>query len=308
MGSLTTRHARPPAALRWPQVLNHLEVGYRVPEDQFSTPAQLTATAHVHRVAFKTDIGRSHRINQDAGGVRTCIRPDGVAASLLVVADGVSAGRRSEEVSNLVAEMLLERVGRLLEDGSRSVDALVEDLADQVRRLNHEAATRPNASPSSADATTLVAAVCVGARGGGVWVGDSRAYLIDDHRATQLTRDHSWAEGAISGGFMSAEQAALDPRAHMITRWLGPPDRDDPGVETFAFEVQPGNVVLCCSDGLYGYFAPPASSADEMAAIVSAHGSDLEAATDVLVDRALERGGHDNITVAALRFDSDSEE
>lgn len=271
-----------------------------------SVPTEiLPATGQpLHRIAFKTDIGRSHRVNQDAGGAWTVTRPDGQAATLLVVADGVSAGHRSQDVSRLVSQVLLDRMFPLMQEASWTVDRLLEELIGQVRSLNHEVATRPHSSPASADATTLVAAVCVGNRGAGVWVGDSRVYRIDGAAAVQLTRDHSWAESAVSGGFMTREQAAADPRAHMITRWLGPPDREDPGVESFSFDLIPDSVIVCCSDGLYGYFSPPVSNAGEMAALVQSHVPDLQAAADHLVDRAIERGGHDDITVAALQLAS----
>jgi PPM family protein phosphatase len=275
-----------------------------VSDNQDTMSAPTFGTLPVHRIAFKTDIGRSHRINQDAGGAWTWMRSDGLPATLLVVADGVSAGRRSEDVSRLVSQRLHEAVGPLLQDTSQTVGEVTERLLELVRQANHEVASRPHVTPASADATTLVAAFCIGSEGGGVWVGDSRVYRIEGGVTTQLTRDHSWAEGAISGGFMTPEQAASDPRAHMITRWLGPPDQDDPGVEAFEFELAPGGVILCCSDGLYGYFSPPRSDADDMTRIVEAHDSDLQAAADHLVDLALERGGHDNITIAAVRIES----
>ena len=278
-----------------------------MPENENTASAPAAQSSLAHHIAFKTDIGRSHRVNQDAGGAWTWTRLDGTPASLLVVADGVSAGRRSEDVSRLVSKLVFDRMKPLLEDPSRSADGLLATLAGIVRQANHEVASRPHVSPASADATTLVVAYCVGQRGGGVWVGDSRVYRIDGTDVSQLTRDHSWAEGAVSQGFMTSEQAASDPRAHMITRWLGPPDQDDPGVETFTFDLKPGGVILCCSDGLYGYFSPPISDAGEMARIVVSHNSDLRAASDHLVDLALERGGHDNITVAALQLEAESQ-
>jgi serine/threonine protein phosphatase PrpC len=276
-----------------------------VSENQDTVSAPTTGTSPIHRVAFKTDIGRSHRVNQDAGGAWTWMRPDGLPATLLVVADGVSAGRRSEDVSRLVSERLHEVVGPLLQDTSQTVGEVTRHVLELVRQANHEVASRPHVTPASADATTLVAAFCIGNQGAGVWVGDSRVYRIEGGVTTQLTRDHSWAEGAVSQGFMTPEQAASDPRAHMITRWLGPPDQEDPGVESFDFELSPGAVIVCCSDGLYGYFSPPKSDADEMTRIVEARAPDLQAAADYLVDLALERGGHDNITIAALQLEAE---
>jgi serine/threonine protein phosphatase PrpC len=273
-----------------------------VPGDPKPSSPPLATDRQSHRIGFKTEIGRSHRVNQDAGGAWTVTRSDGLPATLLVVADGVSAGRHSEDVSRFVSELLFERFKPLLEDTSWTVPALLEKLAEETTELNRAVANRPDTPPSSADATTLATVVCVGERGGGVWIGDSRVYRFDGATAMQLTRDHSWAENAVSGGIMTAERASRDPRAHMITRWLGPPDREDPGVETFGFNLAPGSVVMCCSDGLYTYFSPPDSSAEEMAGLVQAHIPDLQSAADHLVDRAIERGGHDDITIAALQL------
>ena len=273
-----------------------------MPDDEDVRPAPTASRSGMHRVTFKTDIGRSHRVNQDAGGAWTWLRPNGEPVSLLVVADGVSAGRRSEDVSRMASAVLLDRMEPALQSVEHTTDELISLLGDVVRELNHEIAVRPYASPASADATTLVAALCVGAAGGGVWVGDSRVYHVTDDGARQLTRDHSWAEGAVTQGFMTREQAAADPRAHMITRWLGPPDGDDPGVESFTFELATGDVVLCCSDGLYHYFSPPVSDSGEMSRIIRSHELNIDRAAGHLVDLALERGGHDNITIAAMTY------
>lgn len=273
-----------------------------MPGDPDLTVPQRAGGQLRHRIAYRSDIGRSHPVNQDAGGAWNFARSDGAEATLLIVADGVSAGRHSQDVSRLVSQDLFERIKPLLENVSWTAPRVVKELAERARELNREVAHRPHASPASADATTLAAVVCIADQGGGVWIGDSRVYRIEGANAEQLTRDHSWAESAVSEGFMTAEQAASDPRAHMITRWLGPPDREDPGVETFQFALNPGSVILCCSDGLYGYFSPPSSGPEEMAGLIQSHAPDLQAAADHLVDRAIERGGHDDITIAAVQL------
>jgi serine/threonine protein phosphatase PrpC/DNA-directed RNA polymerase subunit RPC12/RpoP len=256
-----------------------------------------------HMVAFKTDIGHKHHVNQDAGGAWTWLRPDGLPASLIIVADGVSAGRSSEGASKLVVDVLEKRLSPLMADPQKNIDALVSALLETAREANIEVAQRPHHSISSADATTLVAALCVGEEGGGVWCGDSRVYHVAGQHLTRLTRDHSWAEGVVSHGIMSAEDAARDPRAHMITRWLGPPEKEDPGIETFRFTLSPDDIVMCCTDGLYMYFAPPASEEIEMAHTLASFAGNLQAGIDHLVDIALQRGGRDNVTAAAISRD-----
>lgn len=256
-----------------------------------------------HRVAETTDIGYSHHVNQDAGGAWSWNRAGNVPASLLVVADGVSAGKHSEGASTLAVELIQTRLAPLLADASEDLDHLLAQLLTAAKQANQRVAQRPHESLSNADATTLVAAAAIGGQGVGVWCGDSRVYALSGGRAHRLTRDHSWAEAVVSRGMMSEEQAASDPRAHMITRWLGPPPQDDPGLEVFRFGVNPGDVVLCCTDGLYMYFAAPESTEDEMAAVVEAAGEDLAGGLDRLIKLALSRGGKDNITAAALRVD-----
>jgi serine/threonine protein phosphatase PrpC len=257
-----------------------------------------------HVVAFRTDIGHKHHVNQDAGGAWTWTRPDGLSASLTIVADGVSAGRSSEGASKLVVDVLEKRLSPLMADPQKNIDALVSALLETAREANIEVAQRPHHSISSADATTLVAALCVGEEGGGVWCGDSRVYHVSGQHLTRLTRDHSWAEGVVSHGIMSAEDAARDPRAHMITRWLGPPAKEDPGIETFRFTLSPGDIVMCCTDGLYMYFAPPASAEIEMAQTLASYAGNLQGGIDHLVEVALQRGGRDNVTAAAISRDA----
>jgi serine/threonine protein phosphatase PrpC len=274
--------------------------------DGQDAPRDSTEVAHV--VAFKTDIGKRHHVNQDSGSVWTWVRADGTPVSLLAVADGVSAGRHSEDASRLAIDVVYGRLAPLLQDDSQDIETMLAVLIQAVKDVNHELAARPHVAVASADATTLVTAFSVGDQVAGAWVGDSRVYQVSAGEISRLTTDHSWAEGVVSRGLMSVEQASRDPRAHMIMRWLGPPDQEDPGVDAFRASMGSGDIIFCCTDGLYGYFSPPNWSEEEMARVFLTRGVDLAGALDELVDTALARGGHDNITVAALRLESGASE
>jgi protein phosphatase len=221
------------------------------------------------------------------------------------VADGVSAGRNSEGASKLAVEVVYDRVAAILQDESIEPSEILRALVEAIKEANHQIAARPHVAVTSADATTIVAAFVIDTVGGGAWVGDSRIYRVSGDMIERLTVDHSWAQGVVSRGLMSEEQAARDPRAHMIMRWLGPPDQDDPGVETFKAVLEPGDIVFCCTDGLYMYFAPPVAREEEMVRVFAAHPDSLSGAIEQLIDSALARGGYDNITVAALRVPSE---
>ena len=127
-------------------------------------------------------------------------------------------------------------------------------------------------------------------------VGDSRAYWIAPNDARQLTVDDSWADEQLAAG-LDAEQAAADPRARSITRWIGA-DAPDGGSQLATVEPDvPGRLVLC-TDGLWNYVPGPA----ELAQLVDGVGAGARATAvaHALADIALSRGGHDNITVAVV--------
>lgn len=258
-----------------------------------------------HSVASTTRMGRSHAVNQDACGAWSWTRADGLPASLLVVADGVSAGRRSEDASRIAVDCIYRRTEPLLSGTVDRLGTLREALIDATREASVLIARRPHIEAASADSTTLVAVVCLGGQGVGLWCGDSRAYHVRaDGAIERVTRDHSWAEAAVNSGSMTAEQASLDPRARMITRWLGPPLDRDPGFDVFRLELDPGDLAICCSDGLSMYFTPPAGDEQELSSILREPNCDLSMAVERLSRVAEERGGRDDITAVALRVEA----
>jgi serine/threonine protein phosphatase PrpC len=255
-----------------------------------------------HEIAWATAIGRAHAVNQDAVGAWTWTRGEAEQASLLVVADGVSAGDRSEEASRAAVDALHTRLEPMLRDPTDRLGSIREALLGTAREVSGVISRRPRVSPDRADATTLVAVACIGGTGVGIWCGDSRVYHVTDAGSVALlTRDHSWAEGVVSSGQMSRVEAASDPRARMITRWLGSHEQHDPGVEIFRFDLHPGDAILCCSDGVSMYFSTPHGSRQELSSVLAA-GQELSESVQRLMATAAERGGRDDMSVAALRL------
>ena len=79
-------------------------------------------------------------------------------------------------------------------------------------------------------------------------VGDSRAYLVRDHKLEQLTEDHSLVGELIRSGRLSPEEAEAHPHRSVITRVLGTDPEVD--VDAFSIETKPGDLFMLCSDGL----------------------------------------------------------
>jgi PPM family protein phosphatase len=131
-------------------------------------------------------------------------------------------------------------------------------------------------------------------------VGDSRCYLVLDDTITQLSNDHSWVAEEVAAGRMTPEQARVNPRRNIITRALGL--RPDVDVDAYDARLEPGNVVVICSDGLHGLVTE-----DEIYAYVKRL-RPVDAVDD-LIRLANDRGGPDNISLVIARvLGSETEE
>lgn len=123
-------------------------------------------------------------------------------------------------------------------------------------------------------------------------MGDSRIYIIRNGKAIQLTKDHSYVEELIDSGRITREQAKTHPNRNIITRALGL-DRDIV-VDTEIFDIYSGDRVILCTDGL-------TNAVEDFEIEEIATGADsTEKAVEMLIAKANERGGKDNITVQLL--------
>jgi serine/threonine protein phosphatase PrpC len=234
-----------------------------------------------------------HRRNEDAFHLQRGERPGDVVA---VVCDGISTSRSGDLAARTAAGVAGGMLARALGDQTADAAQLTVEAvqAADAAVLRVPATTRAALSPPSC---TLVCATC---REGEVVVGsvgDSRAYWLAPDGARLLTIDDSWATDQVAAGLLDAEQAAADPRAHEITRWLGP-DLDDATPQISVFSPQAPGRLLLCSDGLWNYAPAPANLLDLLAQLPT-QASALVVAR-ALVEAALTRGGRDNITVVVI--------
>src|SRR5262249_5832709 len=97
-------------------------------------------------------------------------------------------------------------------------------------------------------------------------VGDSRAYLIRNGQAHQLTRDHSWVAMQAAEGILTPAQAEHHPNRSVLMRAVG---RHETVEVDIGFErLLAGDVLVLCSDGLTGVVHD-----EEIAAYASRHGA-----------------------------------
>ncbi len=232
-------------------------------------------------VAHLSDTGRVRHHNEDRSLVS-----DGV----LVVADGMGGAKAGE----VAAQMAVDAVGAL------RTPFTAEDVRDAVAEANRAIRRMASDEPDkSGMGTTLTAAMMRGDHIDLVHVGDSRAYLWRDGALTQVTEDHSVVAELVRRGSITAEEAESHPHRNVITRALGAEDEVD--ADRVSTEVQNGDVVLLCSDGLSSY-VPESTIAEILAGADS-----LAVAARGLVNAANAAGGTDNVTVVLARVGPASE-
>ena len=92
------------------------------------------------------------------------------------------------------------------------------------------------------------------------------------------------------------EEAQNHPRRHVLTRALGV--NEQPEIDLRQLPVQEGDLLLLCTDGLYNQL-----NEGELENILAQQEGSLQMKVENLVNLALERGGHDNITAVLVRYD-----
>lgn len=273
-----------------------------------SDPSRNNGEIIVH-VFGRTDVGRTREHNEDAFVVadlttmNASLQPEvrthavGARGSLFMVADGMGGAAAGEVASAMATEVVLAEVDRrwrASDDHDPEVFAHTLRVATEVAntKIHQYAQQHPE---NRGMGTTATIAGFLGDTLYVCQVGDSRAYLVRDGQAIQITKDQSLMQRLVEAGEITAEEAEVSERRNIILQALGP----EPAVKVdlTSQQVKRGDVLVLCSDGLSGQLR-----AHEIAAVVRAE-HDLVAVCKKLIDLANEAGGPDNITVVAARFD-----
>jgi serine/threonine protein phosphatase PrpC len=228
--------------------------------------------------AGRTDTGLRRSVNQDAF---ICDPEQG----LLAVIDGMGGPAAGEVAAAMTRDALL----------------LGDDLKASLVQANGAILQRAAEHPEERGMGCVATAIRL--REGELslaHVGDTRAYLASPAGCEQLTRDHTVVAEERERLGMTADEARRLPNQHQVTRDVGGQPLDEDGwIDCGSAAVSPGDVLLLCSDGLHDLVR----DAELSRLLTAARRPDasLPALVKQLVDLALERGGHDNITVVVAR-------
>jgi serine/threonine protein phosphatase PrpC len=215
---------------------------------------------------------------------------------LIVVADGLGGHQAGEVASRMIVDRVVNYFSRT---GDRTLGTELqadwqEDLVRVIHAANaeiyHAAAADPNFEGMG---STVVAGVIEGDRLHLANVGDSRAYLINQATIDQLSQDHSWVAEQVRAGAISASEARHHPWKNRLLRAVG--TLPEVPVDTWTFELDPGDQVLLCTDGLSNLVTDW-----ELAEVARAH--QPRQAAEKLVELARQRGAPDNVTAVIAQF------
>ncbi len=239
------------------------------------------------------------RMNTAAGTDRGQVRPRNEDAfhlgrHVFAVADGMG-GHLAGDVAATTALLPIKSLdGQSFPNAESARDALLDAILVANAAVVRKAAGEPSLQGMG---TTLTATIVAGRRLHVGHVGDSRAYLLRDGELVQLTRDHTLVAHLIEAGRITKEEAAVHPQRSIITRAIGVDI--DLAVDTLTIDLQDGDQVMLCSDGLTGPVP------DEQIKQTLQDGRTAQDAVNRLIAVANDRGGPDNITVVLIRFRED---
>ncbi|MBO4212951.1 MAG: Stp1/IreP family PP2C-type Ser/Thr phosphatase [Clostridia bacterium] len=240
-----------------------------------------------------TDIGKKRAANEDMFETLNI----GDNAVLLVVCDGMGGVAGGAEASKKATEVFCREVKALAEKNMRGGSFVVADPDTEIPMMLENAASSANFvvwqigqdnKELHGLGTTIVAVFVTGKTAYIINVGDSRAYLVRETGIKQLTHDHSLVQMLLDKGEITAAEAEKHPGRNVITKAIGVSLSCES--ETYIEKLKAGDVLLLCSDGLYGMV-----SEKEISKTVSTDES-LKTRVGKLIAMANDFGGEDNIT------------
>jgi protein phosphatase len=263
-----------------------------------------STVAHLH-IAAISHSGMMGKNNEDRYAVSSYAlsEEDPRPVVFAVVADGIGGHRAGEVAAELAVNYISQGVAE--SNGRKPLKIMESAIQDASQAIAAHSASKTDQEGMGA---TCACAWIIEHKLFIAHVGDSRIYLARSGYIRRLTVDHTWVQEAIEKGILDVDDARDHPNVHVIRRYLGSvelPDvdfrlslddgeSDEEAQANQGFELEPGDTLLLCTDGLTDLVWD-----DEILKTVQSKPS-LKSAAEALVETANQRGGHDNITVVLL--------
>ena len=252
--------------------------------DQFSSKEIDSSFAGI------SDVGLVRVLNEDNWGwseLNSDIR-------LYVVADGMGGHDAGEVASSLAVSLLIQECKHRIKEGKLySIEELDDILATSFVLANNGIKSHSEQRGSDMGTTMVVALVHNNAEAIIANVGDSRAYILRSNKLSQVSVDHSLVQRMVEQGQLTPDEARHHPHSNILMRTVGT-ERDVP-VDTFRVRLQGNDLILLCSDGLWGE-----TEDFDMQEVMNQPIDIREVAVD-LTSLAHSGGGKDNVSLVLVR-------
>lgn len=250
---------------------------YRTPKFEYS-----------FRYAGQKNIGKRRSTNQD----EVILCPD---MGIFAVSDGMGGLDEGAKASGYVRESIPVMMRFPLKE-AENPEGAGSAFAETLRMVSDGLFNTANTETYIGFGATFCGVWLYGDKAIFANLGDSRGYLLPKHRRTlrQITEDHNIAAILVKNGELSKSAAKNHPSSSRLTRFVG---MNAPALpEYFVCDIEPGDRILLCSDGLYGMM-----SDDDMAHIMRGSRSP-QTVCERLIDKANENGGSDNISAVYIKI------
>lgn len=240
------------------------------------------------KVFAKSDIGKAREMNQDA---YYASQPS-ETVGLYIVADGMGGYNGGEVASTLAvttAKNYIENNFAQIEHTKEKIEELVKNAIEYANMVVYEKSKEVKMLEGMG--TTMEVALVKDNRVYIGHVGDSRIYRIRKNFIRKLTIDHSYVEKLVKDGTITKEEALHHPKKNMLTKALGCTSFVEP--DTMVKGFLKDDILVITSDGLTNMVK------DEE--IYNTITENVDTAAEILVEKANEAGGLDNITVIIVQ-------
>ncbi len=220
-----------------------------------------------------------------------------------IVADGLGGHDNGQVASRMTINIIAERMVRELlaqpltaeKDGEPAQpfdeEALKSVFLSTVEDAN-VALCQKNQQDKTDMGSTITGFIVVGEHAQIINVGDSRTYMLRGKQLYQLTTDHSLVGQLVAGGLIEPDDVYTHPQRSQIFRSLG--DKPNVQVDLFEQQLNPGDILLSCSDGVWEMVRNPQIES------ILANAPDPQTACSQLIEAANANGGEDNISAVVV--------
>jgi serine/threonine protein phosphatase PrpC len=247
-------------------------------------------------VKKRYDSGQASLVGNRRNNQDRCILVESGNTMLLGLADGMGGHPRGE----VAAQILMDSCRQLLRRTPLPI-RFPGSFLNQLLIMAHEGilAYGHSQNPAIDPRTTAVVALIQDDTAYWVHAGDSRLYLFRNGEVLAQTTDHSYVERLRQQGLISAQQKEKHPQRNYVTRCLGG-SQALPEAELGLYQLQPGDVLMLCSDGVWSSIDPELMSDALCSSMTVADAA--KALTEEATQAAYPES--DNATLIAVRLEA----